>query len=274
MPFGPQAGSGFMSPTPQQPMGMDPMADWTMQNDARQQALMHGMRGMLNNQYQGNLQGAGMMGARVANQGLGNPIGQALAPVGQAVRSGASALKGLAGFGAQQSYNVGGPTTLGATSASSAGLTAGQGLSTGAGPGTYPAAGGSLAGDTAGAGGSGAGSLLGPALTYAGAAYAGYSGITGAQARTDRLHEAISYGMSDEDAAALKQKTFNAGVHDSGIGALTGAAGGFLGAGPVGAVVGGIGGGIGGAAQAWQSADSGSERWEMQKEFQKNPFKR
>lgn len=257
MPFGPQAGSGFMSPTPQQPMGMDPNQQWAMQDAARQQAMMYGMRGMLNNQYSGNAQSLGMSGARLGNSALGNPLGSVLRPVGQAVKSAAS---GLLGTGAQQSYNVGGATTLGNASANAAGLTASQTA-------------GSQAATSAAQSSPSLLGVAGQGLGIAAAGYGAYAGFTGAQKSLDNLHTALSYGLSPEHEAELRQATFRSGAQSAAVGGI---AGGLSGSsyGPYGAVVGAALGGAPGAYQAWQSADSGGERFEAQKQFQRNPFRR
>lgn len=254
MPFGPQAGSGYLAPTPQQPQPMDPYQQWSMQNQASHEAMMQAMGGGFDQQYRGNLQGLGMLGARGANTALGNPIGSVLRPVGAAVKNAASSLLGSA----PQSYTVGGPTTLGSASVAQAGLSnAGEQAATSAAEDAGP----SLLG------------VAGQGLGIAALGYGAYSGFHSGQEAIRRLHEAQSYGLSPEQEAKLRMDTFRSGAQSSVIGSVGGALGGSS-YGPIGIAAGAALGGAPGAIQAWQSADSGGDRWEMQKQFQRNPFRR
>lgn len=269
MPMGPQAGGGFISPSPQQPQGGDHYADWSMQNQAQQEALMHAMHGMLGQQGQQNVQTAGEGLARGANQAFGNPVGQLLRPIGQAVRSGAGAVRSGLGFGSQapaQSYTMGGQTTLGASAAPGAG-TAASSLS---GASSLPAeaagpASASVAAPTLG-------SYVAPALSLVGSGYAAYAGIENANRATGNLHQAISYGLSPEQEAQLRQEQFDKGIGSFGVGSGVGALGGFLSAGPVGAVIGGVAGGAGGATQAYNAYDNPHDAFKAFADLPRHPL--
>lgn len=254
--IGPQAGGGFLSPQPQQPQ-MQPGAgqydDWSMQNQAQQMALMHAMHGMLAQQGQGNLQTGGMALARGANQALGNPIGQVLRPVGNAIQSGASGIRNLVSGAAPQSYTQGGATTLAAGS---------PGLSGGA---------ASSAPSTAGAGTSAVldsnASTLGqltPALSLAGSAYSAYAGVNAATRTTENLHQALSYGISDEEEAKLRQEQFDKGIGSFGVGSALGLLGG--------GILGAAAGGAGGATQAYNAYDKPSDAWHAFTDLPSHPM--
>lgn len=253
MPFGPQAGSGYLSPTPQQPMPMDPYQQWSMQNQASHEAMMQAMGGGFDQQYRGNLQGLGMSGAKLGNTLAGNPMASLLRPIGSAVKSAASSLLG----NAPQSYTVGGTTTLGANSVAQAGLSNGEQAAVSAVNDASP----SILG------------VAGQGLGLAALGYGTYSGFHSGAEAIRRLHEAQSYGLSPEQESKLKMDTFRSGAQGSAVGAL---GGGLAGAsyGPWGIAAGAALGGAPGAVQAWQSADDSGDRWEMQKQFQRNPFRR
>lgn len=125
-------------------------------------------------------------------------------------------------------------------------------------------------------------SLLGNSgqILGAGAAlYGGYKGIEGGLENISDLRRAIGTGdLSPQEEEAARQKTFNSGMVNMGIGSVGGALGGSS-YGPIGAALGALVGGSGGALQATKSY-GGSEGSDWQNtlraslKFAKNPFKR
>ena len=119
-----------------------------------------------------------------------------------------------------------------------------------------------------------AASTLGSGLGLAAAGYGAYKSNVQAGQNIHGLNQAIGSGTLDpQEEAALRQRSFNAGLVNAGIGGVGGALAGST-FGPVGTVVGALAGGSGGIRQAWQSEPDNQSRLQAQIEFQRHPFRR
>lgn len=109
----------------------------------------------------------------------------------------------------------------------------------------------SLGASTASSSSTSLSSLAGPTLSVAGLGYGAYQSNATARKSLNDLQDAINSGDLDPaQVAAAKQKVFNAGMVNFGVGSLGGAVAGASIAGPFGALAGGLVGGAGGGRQA------------------------